>query len=331
MNASPIASTTRSALTDFQASLDIGRIYVKGRAPAAAASGNPGSVRIMTWNIGRGYAPASIAETVRRFHPDIAFLQEVDWGNERTGGRDVLAELAEHLGMLGLFGIEFVELQSPRRDARSAGGGVTGNAVLTRFEPVATFRVPLPPCVDWERGATSPDLPARVRRRIEREPRLGQRFGLGAEFVLGRQRLVVCSLHLEDKFGGVRGRWSQYAAAQAAVAPRCDAATVSVIAGDFNTFNSRLARLFRPESQTTALGKPAATPEAQWWKMALLPPTGYADAFPPGTWTFTITPFFRAQLDWITTKGGLVCDRGVGPFASSDHRPLWIDLDLSTS
>ena len=219
--------------------------------------------------------------------------------------------------MLGLLGIEFIERQSPRRDARSAGGGVTGNAVLTRFEPVATFRLPLPPCVDWERGATGPDLPARVRRRIAREPRLGQRFGLGAEFELGRHRLIVCSLHLEDKFGGVRGRWSQYMAAQEAVAPRCDASTVSVIAGDFNTFNSRLARVFRPESQATALGKPAGTPEAQWWKTTLLPPTGYADAFPPGTWTFTITPFFRAQLDWITTRGGNVRDHGVGAFASS--------------
>jgi endonuclease/exonuclease/phosphatase (EEP) superfamily protein YafD len=170
-----------------------------------------------------------------------------------------------------------------------------------------------------------------VRRRIAREPRTGQRFGLGVEFALGRHRLVVCSLHLEDKFGGVSGRWSQYAAAQQAVASRCDASTVSVIAGDFNTFNSRLARLFRPESSATALGKPAGTPEAQWWKTALLPPTGYADAFPPGTWTFTITPFFRAQLDWITTKGARVRDCGVGPFASSDHRPLWIDLDFAVS
>ena len=68
----------------------------------------------MTWNIGRGYAPANIAETIRQFRPDIACLQEVDWGNERTGRRDVLADLAEQLGMLGLFGIEFIELQSPK-------------------------------------------------------------------------------------------------------------------------------------------------------------------------------------------------------------------------
>ena len=130
----------------------------------------------MTWNIERGYAPSNIAETIRQIRPDIACLQEVDWGNERTGNRDVLADLAEQLGMLGLFGIEFIELQSQRRGARLAGGGVTGNAVLTRFEPVSAFRLSLPPCLDWERGATSMDLPTRLRRRIAREPRLGQRF-----------------------------------------------------------------------------------------------------------------------------------------------------------
>jgi endonuclease/exonuclease/phosphatase family metal-dependent hydrolase len=315
-------------LTEFQASLDFGRIYRKGRAPVPASQAAPDRIRIMTWNIGRGYDPQRIASTIRELRPDLACLQEVDWGNERTGGHDVLAALAEQTGMLGLFGIEFLELNSPQRAARSAGGGVTGNAVLTRFEPVDAFRLPLPPCVDWERDASNPRLPARVRRRILREPRIGQRFGLGVEIALGHRRLIACSLHLEDKYGGVSGRWSQYSAAQEAVAPRCDAATIGVIAGDLNTFNSRLANLFRPESAATALGKPPGVTEAQWWKTTLLPPTGYADVFAPGAWTFSVTPFFRAKLDWITTKGGQVRDCGVGPFSASDHRPLWIDLDL---
>ncbi len=327
MNASA-SENAPAVLTEFQTSLDPARIYVKGHAPASSGEATPGRIRIMTWNIGRGYEPARIAETIRELRPDVACLQEVDWGNERTGRRDVLEDLAEQVGMLGLFGIEFLELRSPRRDARSAGGGVTGNAVLTRFEPVSAFRLPLPPCLDWERDAASPQLPMLVRRRVRREPRMGQRFGLGVELALGRHRLIVCSLHLEDKFGGVSGRWSQYTAAREAIAPRCDGATISVIAGDFNTFNSPLARLFRPESSATALGKPFGSTEAQWWKTALLPATGYADAFPPGAWTFTVTPFFRAKLDWITTKGGQVRDCGVGPFSSSDHRPLWIDLDL---
>ena len=191
------------SLTEFQASLDFGRVYLKGRPPVPASQAAPDRIRIMTWNIGRGYETQRIASTIRELCPDVACLQEVDWGNERTGGHDVLAALAEQTGMLGLFGIEFLELNSPQRAARSAGGGVTGNAVLTRFEPAATFRLPLPPCLDWEHDASNPRLPARVRSRILREPRIGQRFGLGVEIALGRRRLIACSLHLEDKFGGV--------------------------------------------------------------------------------------------------------------------------------
>jgi endonuclease/exonuclease/phosphatase (EEP) superfamily protein YafD len=186
----------------------------------------------------------------------------------------------------------------------------------------------VPPCIDWERDAANPHLPPRVRRRIGREPRLGQRFGLAMELALGRRRLVVCSLHLEDKFGGVSGRWSQYTGAREAIVSRYDASTISVLAGDFNTFNGRMSRLFRPESATTALGKPPGTTEAQWWKTELLPHTGYADPFPPAIWTFSVTPFFRVKLDWITSAGGKVRDCGVGPFASSDHRSLWVDLNL---
>jgi endonuclease/exonuclease/phosphatase family metal-dependent hydrolase len=327
MHASAPANSKPTGLTEFQTSLDLDRIYVKGDAPVPARA-SAGAIRVMTWNIRHGHEPARIAEAIRKLNPDVACLQEVDWNNERTGYRDVLEELARQVGMLGLFGIEFLELRSPKRDVRLAGGGATGNAVLTRFQPGAVFRLPLPAGLDWERGAADPRLPWMVRRRIRREPRIGQRFGLGVELTAGGRRIVIGCLHLEDKSGGVSGRWSQYTAAREAIEARCDASAIRVIAGDFNTFNSRLARLFRPVGRATALGQPSGATEAQWWKTALLPPTGYTDEFPAEAWSFAVTPFFRAKLDWITTRGGQVRACGVGPFASSDHRPLWIDLDL---
>lgn len=47
------------------------------------------------------------------------------------------AELAQELGMHYAFLCEFIELRSPQRDAESQGGGVHGNAILSRL-PIAS-------------------------------------------------------------------------------------------------------------------------------------------------------------------------------------------------
>jgi endonuclease/exonuclease/phosphatase family metal-dependent hydrolase len=323
-----MSHTEQTGLTAFQQSLDLHRIYVKGRLPADGSTGHRSRIRIVSWNIERGQKPPRIAAALAELQPDVACLQEVDWGNERTGSLDVLQYLAERIGMLGLFGVEFLEVCSPHRPARFAGGGATGNALLTRLAPISAFRVDLPPCLDWECAASNATLPSPVRWRMHREPRIGQRFGIGVELAIGKSKLVICSVHLEDKRGGVSGRWSQYTAALQAIETRCDASTVSIIAGDFNTFDCRLARFVTHESNVTALSKPAGVTEAAWWKMSLLPPTGYTDPFSPAAWTFSITPVFRAKLDWITIKGGTVLDCGVGRWSSSDHRSIWIDLEV---
>jgi endonuclease/exonuclease/phosphatase family metal-dependent hydrolase len=314
----------RADLTSFQRSLALDRVYLKGGLPKC----DDHCLRILSWNIERGHAPEQLAETLVQIRPDVACLQEVDWGNARTGSRDVLAFLAQATGMLGLFGIEFLEVPSPYRHARFAGGGATGNALLTRLEPVMTFRVELPPCLDWEKGDDARSLPRSVRRCLRNEKRVGRRFGLGAEFWVGGRRLHVCSLHPEDKQGGIEGRWAQFMAAAQAVDARSGETAASVIAGDFNTFDCRLVRLFTPDSDVTALGKPPGITEAAWWKSVLLPPTGYGDPFPDSSWTLAVPPLFRAKLDWITTKGCEVRNFGVCSFSSSDHRPIWIDLQM---
>ena len=322
-------------LTPFQRSLDLGTIYAKAapapaptQAPAQAPTPAPPAplparLRIMSWNIGRGHDPARIADAIAAAAPDVACLQEADWGNERTGGRDVLQELAARTGMAGLFGIEFLELPSVRRPRSLRGGGATGNALLCRAVPGAPRRIELPPALDWRHGAADPRLPGRVRRRLEREARIGGRFALAAEVACAGGAVTVCCTHLEDKFGGVRGRFRQFQAICGALAG-CPGAVV--VAGDFNTFDSRLARLAAPEGAATALGKPPGATEAQWWKAHLLPPTGFADPFDASDWTFCVPPFFRAKLDWIAVKGASVLARSRGGFASSDHRPVWCDV-----
>ena len=149
-----------------------------------------------------------------------------------------------------------------------------------------------------------------------------------AEFALGGKILAVCSIHLEDKAGGIAGRWSQFRAAVRALDVIQETPGTSVIAGDFNTFDCRVARWLSGQGADIALGKPNAAPEAAWWKSALLPRAGYFDPFPADLWTFSVQPFFRAKLDWITVRSGTVESCGVGSFSSSDHRPIWADLTV---
>jgi len=319
------------ALTAFQRTLELDRVYAKRPTQPLARRAPGWPLRILAWNIGRGVAPGRIADTIRDLQPDIACLQEVDWGNRRTGARDVLQILAERTGMLGLYGIEFLEVPSPDRAPRLAGGGATGNALLCRMEPSACFRIELPAAVDWEHGAEDQKLPPRVRARIRRERRIGRRFALAAELEIGGARLTVASVHFEDKLGGPSGRFRQFQAVVEAIdARRGNSAATVVVAGDFNTFDSAVARLVTPDTDATALGRPTGTSEAAWWKRTLLPPTGFADPFPVAAWTFRVAPVFRAKLDWITVRNGSVRDCGSGLFASSDHRPIWADVELLT-
>jgi endonuclease/exonuclease/phosphatase family metal-dependent hydrolase len=302
------------------------RVYFKGGLPHPAGACDQSRIRVLSWNIERGHHPERIAATIAALRPDIACLQEVDWGNERTGNLDILEFLAQRLGMLGLYGIEFLELASPDRSHRLSGGGATGNALLTTMQPGATFRIELPAILDWQNGSNDSALSWRVRRRLRNEPRIGRRCAIAAEFDVRGCKLVVCSLHLEDKHGGVRGRWSQFTVAVQAIEQRTP--SVTVVAGDFNTLDCRRSRLVTGDNQSNALGKPAPSIEAAWWKRMLLPELGYVDPFSPAEATFSVPFVFGAKLDWIAVKGGRVLDFGIGSTSPSDHRPLWSDIRI---
>jgi hypothetical protein len=187
-------------LTDFQRSLSLDRIYVKGKVRVPQSGFDRGNIRILSWNIEHGRNPAQIAETIAVAGPDSACLQEVDWGNERTGSVDVLEIVARHTGMQGLYTVEFLEVPSPLRRSHFKGGGATGNAVLTRLQSMSAFRIDLPISVDWHPQADRSDMPSSVRRRIRREPRIGRRCALGAdlEWAQGICSCVLCTWRISS-------------------------------------------------------------------------------------------------------------------------------------
>lgn len=91
------------------------------------------SVRLLQWNIERGYKLEGIIEELRRVDADIIALQEVDIGCERTKSLDIGVTIAQALGLNYVFLSEFEEIRSPLRSPLLQGGGVHGNAILTKF------------------------------------------------------------------------------------------------------------------------------------------------------------------------------------------------------
>ncbi len=99
----------------------------------------PGTMRVMSYNIrsGRGMdnkmdLPRT-AEVINRVSPDVIALQEVDSATARSGGIDVLTELANRTSMYPVYG-PAIDLQ----------GGKYGVGVLSVEKPLSHKCVPLP-------------------------------------------------------------------------------------------------------------------------------------------------------------------------------------------
>lgn len=320
------------------------RVRATGHAP----------VRVVQWNIERGYELAGIVAELAALDADVLLLQELDIGCDRSRGVDCLTELARALHMAYAFAPEFRELRSPLRAPRDQGGGVHGNAVLARFplrEPRVLVHRVQPVCWAAEGAA-------------RREPRVGARCAVTAlvDVPGAPQPLRVYSCHLEV-FCDIAGRVGQFAdilddaahCCAATAGPSGDAVEpAQMIGGDLNTMAHGLARLSprycgRGWMRLTTLG----WSEPQWWAAhvlcgaaapARLRAWGVADAVAarcvnPGF----ADPFdidrdvtvvnhcgcFSGKLDWLFVRGPLeVVNQRMGnaDFALSDH--MWLLLDV---
>ena len=96
-------------------------------------------MRIVTLNLLRDLTrwderKQMLLDEFERLQPDVIALQEVDVGCDRSGGADVGAEIARARGMHLTFLPEFAERRAARRAPRDQGGGVHGNAILSKFD-----------------------------------------------------------------------------------------------------------------------------------------------------------------------------------------------------
>jgi endonuclease/exonuclease/phosphatase family metal-dependent hydrolase len=315
----------------FQKKLSVDKIYVKNKHQTLDSIEGYDKLKILTWNIERGANPETLAAYINQVGPDVVCLQEVDWGNQRTKNVDVLSRIASSTSMVGFFSVEFFEIQTPDRLKELAGGGVQGNAILTRVLPKKYFRVELPVAFDWV------NAPESKKKIVRREERVGRRFALCVEFDYFGRSIVICTTHFEDKDGGMVGRFAQFKSLAETVRTSTPEGAISIIAGDFNSLENWITTVTRTYQNSNAsrthqisksLRKPWYISECRWWKEHLLPETGYIDPFTCKGWTYQRSMIYKEKLDWIAVRNCQVIKRGIGNFNTSDHRPIWAHIKL---
>ncbi|KAG2427188.1 hypothetical protein HXX76_010907 [Chlamydomonas incerta] len=176
------------------------------RPPASERPAHPADkpIKLVQWNIERGYKLAAVIEELRRLDGDVVALQEIDIHCERSGWADTGREIAAALGLAYAFVCEFEEIWSPLRKADTQGGGVHGNAILSKFDIVnarAVEHTTHP--VNW-------DLPPaqQPHKLAAQEPRTGRRLTAAATVLTPAGPLLVYSAHLEC-FCGALARMAQ--------------------------------------------------------------------------------------------------------------------------
>ena len=297
----------------FQNSLTPDLIYKKNEAILPTLASNLNGIKLLTWNIERGYDFDSILNYLKEKDADVICLQEVDWNNGRTKFLDIAKLLAEKLGMVAYFGIEFNELDTPLREAKLEGGGVCGNAILTRLKPLEVYRVELPVLHNWE----SP--PPETRFRLLREKRTGRRFCLCATMQIYGEKVTICNAHFENVNGGVAGRKKSLEE----LLEKINKKGKVIIAGDMNTLHNKVTRLFNMSKENQNIPESKGKREVLYWKEELLVQNNLIDPFSASDWTFKYF-VFKDKLDWILLKDIQIKDFGMDGFNSSDHKPLWV-------
>jgi endonuclease/exonuclease/phosphatase family metal-dependent hydrolase len=143
-------------------------------APAAI----PDRLDVVSWNIERGVRFEGVLDTLRKLNADVLLLQEVDRFCDRSGGRDVAADLAFALGMNWVAAGEYQEIG----EGTKGRAGLHGQAILSRY-PIT------------DAGVLVFADQARLRWRLNPfQPRRGGRMALKAR----TGGMLVYSAHLES-------------------------------------------------------------------------------------------------------------------------------------
>ena len=311
------------------------------------------SLKIIQWNIERGYKIDLIISDLIKQNADILLLQEIDIDCERSNHINCLTILAQKLKMSYAYVSEFCELYDKVRKAKDQGGGVHGNAIFAKFpiskENTIVVKHKYQPVI-WDKEGYS-----------RKEPRKGDRYFISSMFKFNENVFVdVYSLHLEV-FCGITGRIQQFSDVPLYTEQRRKSVgdnnkIIQLIGGDLNTMAHGVAR-FSPKycgndwMRLKTIGKSEGT----WWlenalmggKRAVdnLKSQGFSEdvyknyEFFEGfvdpwdvnkDFTHEDWIWYKGKLDWLFLRGGKLEKKFTGndDYSMSDHKYLGMDVNI---
>jgi len=265
-------------------------------APASKA------LRIAAWNLERCLHPDEAARILLRNRVDLALLTEMDVGVLRTGQVHTIGRIAGALGLGYCYGLEFLELRPmPPPDGFPSHGeenskGFHGNGIVSALPLASPVIIRLDEMADWYVA------PMGGQRRI------GARMAIAATVACGDARLVVCSVHLENRTDGA-GRARQMTTLLDALDDYAPGLPV-VIGGDLNTHVGPGGH----DDASEPLFAVASARGYDWRGCNVAAATTRRSVWSASEGT--------RQLDWFCTRGVDVRDPAVVPALAEDATVL---------
>jgi endonuclease/exonuclease/phosphatase family metal-dependent hydrolase len=217
----------------------------ESKCSVSTTSLEEGGLRVVQWNIERGYQLQRIICDLQEADADIVILQELDINCERSQFANVPKVLAEALQMHCAFVVEFEELHCSTRSTENrvgeqqGGYAYHGNAIMSRHHTLHNPRF-----IEHSFNLNWVDAGKKLR-----EPRIGNRGILTCSIQIGLDVVHLYSLHLEI-FCGALGRVRQLSDAFHDAQMLMDQHTKRqrlrfVIGGDLNTIGHSIVRFSR--------------------------------------------------------------------------------------
>ncbi|KAI8992245.1 hypothetical protein BDB01DRAFT_777647 [Pilobolus umbonatus] len=251
------------------------------------------SLKVLQWNIERNYESEAIIQTLKDLDADIMILQEIDIFCRRSGNRNHMEELCRELKVKGGFLCEFEELDSPLRSIRDAGGGLHGNAILSKHD--VDFRVlhHRRHYYNWERDG-----------HLLNEPRKGQRATLVGLVRPDSLPPVLCySVHLEV-FTGIIGRVDNFSDILQDAYENHIEFPHQIIGGDMNTMGHSIARLSPKYARDRYRWMSVGHTESSWFDRHVMSVyrQGINRVLPSCGLPACMTEFLWKQAPWLLVK-----------------------------